>query len=347
MDKNLHDLIEDIKHKKQTVLFLGTGINYSHNKKMLWNDVMHEFIQNAIPLLNMTPDDINELRRTLDPSFQGNRENNDNASEFTTESRVSVIKRLLGNDYVPLLQNTIYSQATPDSLKEGCDRYVMEGADSGNTTFYSLFAVAELILKHDNIRAVVTYNFDNLLTQALRLLQQHPDYFSRKGRFPRLNESVFWPTDIYSGWTDEPFDNASFPIYHPHGYIQPPGDLIPNKRNQVVMSMEEFYDSARAVFSWQHATQIHFLTHYMCVYIGTSLTDMNMQRLLSFADIEHNNESIYYLMRVNNAQSRLKSIFHSANHLKVVAADNYQTLYNELLNDNNYVQESENTNSRP
>lgn len=336
MDKNLHDLIQDLKYKKQTVLFLGTGVDYSHDKKMLWNDVLHEFIQNSIPLLNMTPEDICELRRTLDPQNNENHGNTDKASEFSTESRVSVIKRLLGNDYVPLLQNIIYSQATTNDLTNGCRQYLLEGSNTNNTTYYSLFAIAELILKHDNIKAVVSYNFDNLLTQAIRLLQQHPEHFINHEHYPRLKQDKFLPTDIYSGWTDEPFTNATFPIYHPHGFIQPPGDLIPNERNQVVMSMEEFYDSAKAVFSWQNATQIHFLTHYMCVYIGASLTDMNMQRLLSSADIEHNNECIYYLMRINNAQSRLKSIFHTSNHLKVVAADNYQNLYNELLNDNNY-----------
>lgn len=346
MDKNLHDLIEDINLGKQCVLFLGTGVDYSYDKKMLWNDVMHEFVQNAVPLLNMSPSDIEELRKTLDPDYRKKRNDNDSSSEFSTESKVSVIKKLLGNDYVPLLQNIIYSQATKEDLANGCNQYLMEGSNSSNTTFYSLFAVAELILKHENIKAVVTYNFDNLLTQAIRLLQQHPERFRSNGQCGRLDRETFCPIDIYSGWTDEPFTNAVFPIYHPHGYIPSPEELIPNKRNQVVMSMEEFYDSAKAVFSWQNATQIHFLTHYMCVYIGTSLTDMNMQRLLSFADIEHNNESIYYLMRVNNAQSRLKAIFHTDNHLKVVASDNYQNLYDELLNDNNYVQETENTDSR-
>lgn len=346
MEKNLHDLIKDIKQGKQTVLFLGTGADYSYDKRMLWNDVMHEFVQNSVPLLNMSPSDIKELRDTLDPCSRIERHPTDSASEFSTESKVSVIKRLLGNDYVPLLQNIIYSQATKEDMEKGCNQYLMQGANSGNTTFYSLFAIAEFILKHDNIRAVVSYNFDNLLTQAIRLLQQHPEHFGNGKCCQRLNCESFRPTDIYSGWADEPFTNAVFPIYHPHGYIQPPEELIPNKRNQVVMSMEEFYDSAKAVYSWQHATQIHFLTHYMCIYIGASLTDMNMQRLLSFADIEHNNESIYYLMRVNNAQSRLKSFFHTANHLRVVASDNYQNLYNELLNDNNYVQETENTDIR-
>lgn len=343
MDKNLHDLMRDIKNKKQTVLFLGSGVNYSPGKKMLWNDVMHKFVQNAVPLLNMAPEDVVVLRKTLDPYYKNKGEK----TEFSTESKVSVIKRLLGNDYVPLLQSIIYSQASKKNLSSGCTRYLQKGANMSNTTFYTLFAVADFILKHDNVKAVVTYNFDNLLTQAIKLLQRESKQFGNKKTCKRLNEKRFKPTDIYSGWTDEPFSDDVFPIYHPHGYIQPPGELTPNKRNHVVMSMEEFYDSAKDVFSWQHATQIHFLTHYMCIYIGTSLTDMNMQRLLSFANIERNNESIYYLMRVNNAQSRLKSIFHADNHLKVVASEKYQNLYNELLNDKNYEKKkTKNTDSR-
>ena len=336
MDKNLHDLIEDIKLKKQTVLFLGSGVNFSPNKKMLWNDVLHEFIRNAIPLLNLPHNDVLELQNQLDPKYPAEKKTSNDAAEFSTEGTVSVIKKLLGNDYVPLLQNIIYTQATRQDMKNGCDDYIKQGTSIGRTPFYTLFVIAELILRHDNIKAVVTYNYDNLLSQAIRLLQKRPDYFQDREVCPRIEKDAFHPTDIYSGWTDEPFTNATFPIYHPHGYIQPPGELIPNERNQVVMSMEEFYDSAKDTFSWQHATQIHFLTHYMCMYLGASLTDMNMQRLLNFADIEHNNESIYYLTVKGGAMTKLKNIFHANNNLRVVAVDNYQSLYTELLNNENY-----------
>lgn len=336
MDKNLHDLIQDIKNKRQTVMFLGSGVDYSPGKKLLWNDVLHEFIRNAIPLLNLPHSDVVELQNQLDPQYPAGRETSNDAAEFSTEGTVSVIKKLLGNDYVPLLQNIIYTQATRQEMRNGCADYIQSGASIKRTPFYTLFAIAEMIIRHDNIKAVVTYNYDNLLSQAIRLLQQHPEYFEDRENYPRLIKENFRPTDIYSGWTDEPFANASFPIYHPHGYIQPPGDLIPNERNQVVMSMEEFYDSAKDTFSWQHATQIHFLTHYMCMYLGASLTDMNMQRLLSFADIEHNNESIYYLTTKGGAMTKLKNIFHTNNHLRVVAMDDYQSLYAELLYSKNY-----------
>lgn len=336
MDKNLHDLIQDIKNKKQTVMFLGSGVDYSPGKKLLWNDVLHEFIRNAIPLLNLPHNDVVELQNQLDPQYPAERKTSHDAAEFSSEGSVSVIKKLLGNDYVPLLQNIIYTQATKQEMRDGCADYIQPGASIKRTPFYTLFVLAEIILKHDNIKAVVTYNYDNLLSQAIRLLQQHPEYFKDREKYPRLAREDFRPTDIYSGWTDEPFTNASFPIYHPHGYIQPPGDLIPNERNQVVMSMEEFYDSAKDTYSWQHATQIHFLTHYMCMYLGASLTDMNMQRLLSFADIEYNNESIYYLTTKGGAMVKLKNIFHTNNHLRVVAMDDYQSLYTELLNNKNY-----------
>ncbi|MBQ7712036.1 MAG: SIR2 family protein [Bacteroidales bacterium] len=328
MDKHLHDLIEDLKQGKQIALFLGSGVNYSPQKKMLWDDVLHEFINKALPLLNLSPDDIDELRTCLDPL--GN-DKSVRQSYFSTESIVSVIKKLLGNDYIPLLQNIIYTQATPEILSDGCNKYVKQNSTIKNTPFYTLFVVAELILRYENIRAIVTYNFDNLLTQAILLLRDKTDYFCKYGDSPRLNRNDFRPIDIYNGWADEPFAASSFPIYHPHGYIQPPCDLIPNSRNKVVMAMEEFYESARDTYSWQQATQLHFLTHYTCVYMGASLTDMNMQRLISFANIKYNNESVYYIMIINNALDRLKSIFHSTNHLKVVSAKQYQDIYNELL----------------
>lgn len=321
MDKNMSSLKKDMKEGKQVVLFLGAGINYSPQKHLLWNDVLSKFLHDAIPLLNLPPTDVVDLQHGLSL----------NNEEFTTETKVSVIKNLLGGSYVPLLQNIIYNECNHDILKNACDKYLKNDANIKNTDFYTLFSVAEFILNNDNIKAVVTYNYDNFLTEAITLLQQNKA--SRATITERWNENTFHPIDFYSGWTDEPFLTSTFLIYHIHGYIQPPVALVPNKRNKVVMSLEEFYDNAKEVFSWQTATQIHFLTHYTCIYIGTSFNDMTMQRMQYFADIEHNNESIYYLTAKGDAYARLKNIFfENSNHLKVITADNYQELYNNLLN---------------
>ena len=331
MDKNLHDLIEDLKYKKQTVLFLGSGVNFCPGKKLLWNDILSEFLKSSLPLLNMSQEDIKELQRRLNPNDKGSRD----SSEFSMESTVTVVKKLLGDDYVSLLQNIIYLQASPKILKEACEEYVKARHGAKETPFYSLFAVSELILRNDNIKAVVSYNYDNLLTQAIQQLQKKPDYFNSCDS-GRLDASKFRPIDVYSGWYDTPFDNTAFLIYHPHGYIQPPFELKPDKRNKIVMTMEEFYENARDVYSWQTATQIHFLTHYMCIYIGASLSDMNMQRLLTYADIEYNNEAVYYIARKGNAVRHLKEIFHTENHMKVVSTESYPILYAELLNKKKY-----------
>lgn len=331
MDKNLLNLKSDLKDKKQMVLFLGAGVNYSPNKALLWNDIISRFIQEALPLLEMPIEDVTYLQRALDPmntadiqlQLQGN-------SEFLPETKVAVVKQLLGNTYIPLLQNIIYSQCNSEVLKDACEKYVKSNSNIKDTPFYTLFSVAELIIRNNNIKAVVTYNYDNFLCEAIKLLQKHKDYFD--AGIERVNEKEFYPIDAYSGWMDNPFNETSFLIYHIHGYIQPLDAFIPNERNKIVMSLDEFYDSAKDVYSWQTATQIHFLSHYACLFIGASLSDMTMQRVLNYANLQYNRENVYYLTFEGNAIQTLKNMFHEENHLCVIATDSFENIYKELLN---------------
>ena len=275
--KEIENLKSDLKDKKQMVLFLGAGVNYSPNKALLWNDIISRFIQEALPLLEMPIEDVTYLQRALDPmntadiqlQLQGN-------SEFLPETKVAVVKQLLGNTYIPLLQNIIYSQCNSEVLKDACEQYVKSNSNIKDTPFYTLFSVAELIIRNNNIKAVVTY--------------------------------------------------------HIHGYIQPLDAFTPNERNKIVMSLDEFYDSAKDVYSWQTATQIHFLSHYACLFIGASLSDMTMQRVLNYANLQYNRENVYYLTFEGNAIQTLKNMFHEENHLCVIATDSFENIYKELLN---------------
>lgn len=325
MDKNLLNLKSDLKDKKQMVLFLGAGVNFDSKVKLLWNDVLSEFLDNSLPLLNMPPDDIAYIRKALDTL---NNEDlyiqKQGTAEFTTEAKIAVVKQLLGKAYVPLLKNIIYKKCNKYELARACDEYITRGVDE-KTPFYTLFAIAEFILTHNNIKAVVTYNYDNFLTVAIRLLLENKRYFKQE-----IREDLK-PIDVYSGWGNEPFTNSSFLIYHIHGYIPSPGELIPNKRNTIVMSLDEFYNSAKEVYSWQTATQIHFLSHYSCLLLGMSLSDMTMQRMIYNANINYNCEKVYYVMQNGNPLLELKSRYHSKNHLSVIKVNKFIDFYKEIL----------------
>lgn len=315
---NYESMASDLHDNKQIVLFTGAGINSSPNIDLSWVAVVRRFIDNALPLLNFTPEDVEELRDRLIYHPQ--------ADLFSPELQVGIVKSLLGETYVNLLQDILYSQCNRDVLADACKAYVARGS-STDVPFFSLFSIAEFILRHENIRAVVTYNFDNFLREAIILLQHTEGYLST----PRAHAEHFRPVDAYSGGVNEPFDEHTFMIYHIHGYVQPPDELKPDSRNHVVLSIDEYFDKERNSYSWQNATQIHFLSHYACIYLGISLNDRSMLQILRYAELQHNQENVYFVTTDNTALTHLRNAYFTSAHLAVVPIESYGEFYNSIL----------------
>ena len=283
---------EDIEKKKRTVLFLGAGINNTKDRRLMWPDLLDFLMDRAASRLNASDDE----RKIIVQAFKNkvNDETIENlklklkaSQTFSVEVKASIIKQLLGEFYIPTLKRFIYGWDVRGMLKEGCKQYVADPNASG-APFHSLFSIADFILKHDNIKAVVTYNYDNYLSSAIKLLMDDDNYKQKNSRTVK-------PLDIYSGWKDAPITDNEFLIYHIHGMVLPDDMVTPHCSNQVVLSMEEYYDMARDVYSWQSATQINYLTHYTCAFIGASLSDMTMQRVLHYANLKQSGENVYYL----------------------------------------------------
>ena len=300
-DENFFKFRNDIVGNKKTVLFVGAGINYSKNNPMTWPYLLKHLTEHALVMMNAT----DEERQIVKRAFLGDPKNETIESLkllrkadqlFPVEVKASVVKQLLGDAYIPFLKEFLYGEKgegkqkkdTHAWLREGCEQY-MAGKDTDETPFRSLISLADFILHHENIKAVVTYNYDDFLTCAINQLKED-DNFKLQGKRKKLN-----PLDIYSGWHDAPLKDDDFLIYHIHGMAPPDNKITPHCSNQIVLSLEEFYDVAKDVYSWQSAVQIFFLTHYTCAFIGASLSDMTMQRVLHYANLKQSGENVYYL----------------------------------------------------
>ncbi|MBQ9312069.1 MAG: SIR2 family protein [Bacteroidales bacterium] len=284
---------------------------------------MQAFLNNALHLLNMPEEEINFLKQALNPNSTNRELLLRGNSEFSSEMKISVVKQLLNTAYIPLLQDIIYSQCSLDELKNECNIYV----ERGECNFYSLFSVADMIIRYNNFKAVVTYNYDNFLSTAIKLLQSNKDYIADSKRC--INKE-FTPIDVYNQRTMEPNTDSSFRIYHVHGYIQPPYELKPIGKNEVVMSLDEFHQNSKDPYSWHETKQISYLSEYTCLYIGASLSDMTMQRVIHHANIQDSNENIYYLTKKGDTLTKLKNMFHTANHLKVIEIDTYKNFFEDI-----------------
>lgn len=108
--------------------------------------------------------------------------------------------------------------------------------------------------------SIITFNFDDLLEQNLK--RASVDFSSIFSEGSRAG-----PDDI--------------PIYHVHGYL-PKAGPISNDMN-IVFSEDAYHDQFIDPFSWSNLIQLTKYSQNTCLFIGLSLTDPNLRRLLDVA----------------------------------------------------------------
>jgi hypothetical protein len=116
----------------------------------------------------------------------------------------------------------------------------------------------------DGILGVVTYNFDNLLENELS--QRRVKYLS-----------------IISD-DDNPLPNQ-LPIYHVHGFLTRTEAITPQQKQALVFSEEAYHSQFVDPYLWTNIRQLTMLRNNVCLFVGCSMTDPNVRRLL---EITHN-----------------------------------------------------------
>lgn len=111
------------------------------------------------------------------------------------------------------------------------------------------------------IKSIVTYNFDDLLEKK----------FEEKDiRFNVIS------TEKHR----QLFDKLN--IYHVHGFLSSDKQKITADTN-LIFSEEDYHKVYRDAYSWSNLIQLNALRENTCLFIGCSLTDPNVRRLLDVA----------------------------------------------------------------
>lgn len=327
--QNIKDFFDEFHQDKAMALFLGSGTDitavYPDDKKydkirghkMKWDTLLDELIKYAC---------VNEKDKEALKMFQA-------------PLKAAILKQKLGNSYIPIIQQWLYSHCNRRILNESYEyyqRYREEPSceNLAKVPFGTLFILADLILRQKSIRAVFTQNYNNFLCETIKILQNetHADYGYRD----------IVPIDVYDGWKEAPFKDNRFLIYHVHGYIPSMSEMVPKpESNHIVLSDDEFHQLSKKVYSWQNATQLHFFTHFTCVLLGLSLDDLTTLRLLRHANLEKSGEKVYWIrggfIDGTDEELRLKADYFSSQHLHVVNDANgytsfYHQLYDQVIN---------------
>lgn len=242
--------------EKPFVLFLGAGVN-GYYKNLGWNALLTSLLEKTISLITVSENGNKEQKKDVLDFLD-----NECESGFNSYMKASIIKKVLGNQYISFLQDHLYAN---------CNKKMIEKSLDPEKNI--LIAIAKLILNNDNIKAVVTYNYDNFLSTAIKLLAE-----SKGDNFREIA-----PIDIYRSIQMLSPDKHSFPIYHVHGFIPPPDQAQISQAENVVLAYDEYFNNIMEPYSWQTTTQLHFLNNYNVLFIGASLDDWNMLKALSFS----------------------------------------------------------------
>ena len=305
---NFDSLINDFNNDKSMALFLGAGINISKGNGLDWNNLLDSLFKEALTFLSIEKNIKGQALYDIQNIFKDKGEEIQEIrakipywtdlhrlakNEFTALMKASIIKEIMGRNYISSIQTFLYSQCNRIVLEEAFNRYYStENREPGE--YYTLFQIARLIMLYPNIRAVITYNFDNFLSEAIQILDQNRDKFFTPEE-KRICRKKIEVKEISSASLNTDLNTFTLPVYHIHGYIAPPNELIVNNENDIVLSMDEFYENVNDVFSWQTTTQIHFLSHFTCIFAGSSLSDITGQRMIYNAHMQNSLRKIYYL----------------------------------------------------
>lgn len=367
---NLQRLEKDIRDNKQVVLFLGAGINSSEGINLSWKDIITPLMESALlrfaATKGLSEQEIKDVLDVFDVRDEPSLIKNDSYHkikadaifDYSPQIKAMLIKYLLKDQYIAAFQDRIYSQCNRTEIRRIFDEcYNLSAGEKFKQTgkLYTLYTISRMILLNPNVRAVVTYNYDNFLTHAITHLQNNPDrYFCPKEagvikerirKFPAHRLNV---RDIYGESRPDILDNGTLFVYHPHGYIPSPDESDNLNKSQIIMSVDEYCENTVNAYSWDNDTQVHLLSHYTCIFVGSSISDLTTQRMLHYAKRNGNNDFIYFLGATDKKDKceypeNLLVLKENLSHLKnmyfnlcglvdVVCPDGFNALFNDINN---------------
>jgi type I restriction-modification system DNA methylase subunit len=186
----------------------------------------------------------------------------------------------------------------------------------GNST---LNAISDFIRDNkDSINGIITYNFDDLL--EFYLDKRHINYNS-----------------IYNGGINPSQDQI--PIYHVHGYL--PKDIVV-ENDSVIFGEKEYHIQYGDPHSWQNMIPLKFLREKTVLFIGLSMDDPNLRRLLEIGYRYFNSPKhylIYSKKRWDSHDENVSNIFRGMEErtfhdlgLKIIWLENHDEIIDLLKN---------------
>jgi len=168
------------------------------------------------------------------------------------------LKSNLGHDFLEELRDALYA-INPIT----CD------------TIKSIVNLAKIEKAGKSLDSIITFNYDSLIEENL------------------ANNNIKCQAIYSEGMRN---GTEELPIYHVNGYLPRRGKLT--KSNEIVFSEEAYHSQFIDPFSWSNLIQLNKLSHNTCLFLGISLTDPNLRRLLDVANRKNPSKALnHYIIK--------------------------------------------------
>ena len=234
--------------RAEIVLFLGAGIN--EGRFPTWDKLLRDVVEHAVHY--GWGNQWSCMKRKDIISWLGEK----HSYQPSFYERASLAKRLLRKQYLHVVHQKLYKPV---------DHSFSQRGDAGTSYLEAIVKLCQ----NEQVRAVVTYNYDDSL--ELHMQAEH-------ARNPRLRKPISFCSQRLAS-----ANHTGLPVYHVHGLLPRIGYLSEIDNSTFVFSYEEYYRMLSQPFNWQTSHQLYFLRSCACLFLGVSLNDMNMLRLLSHA----------------------------------------------------------------
>ncbi|PHR26894.1 MAG: molecular chaperone Tir [Desulfotalea sp.] len=150
------------------------------------------------------------------------------------------LKNGLGDDFLENVRDSLYRNSPTNS-----------------SLIESIMELCRPQRSRQALQSIISFNFDDLIEQNLKA--QHIQF---KSIFSEGQKTL----------------RSELPIYHVHGYLPRGGDIT--NENHIVFSEDAYHSQFIDPFSWSNLVQLNHFSQNVCIFIGLSMTDPNLRRLL-------------------------------------------------------------------
>jgi len=127
----------------------------------------------------------------------------------------------------------------------------------------NLSATIESIVSLSNVRRIICSNYDDVLEDG---------YAKRGINFRPLAQGDYLP-----------LDDDQILIFHPHGFLPRTKYSRDYRNDPIVLSEDDYHDLYATPYSWANTIQLNLLISFSVLFIGSSLKDPNLRRLLDLS----------------------------------------------------------------